>query len=42
MGSLHMTLNGQAVGDYPLLALEDVAVAGWLGRFLDGLRLLWK
>lgn len=42
MGTLHMTLDGELVGDYPLVILEDVPVAGWLGRFLDGLRLLWK
>jgi D-alanyl-D-alanine carboxypeptidase (penicillin-binding protein 5/6) len=42
MGTLRLTLDGQLVGDYPLVALDDVPVAGWLGRFLDGLRLLWK
>jgi D-alanyl-D-alanine carboxypeptidase (penicillin-binding protein 5/6) len=42
MGTLRLTLDGQLVGDYPLVALDDVPVAGWLGRFMDGLRLLWK
>jgi D-alanyl-D-alanine carboxypeptidase (penicillin-binding protein 5/6) len=42
MGTLRLTMDGQVVGDYPLVALEDVPVAGWFGRFLDGLRLLWK
>jgi D-alanyl-D-alanine carboxypeptidase (penicillin-binding protein 5/6) len=42
MGTLRLALDGQSVGDYPLVALEEVAVAGWFGRFWDGLRLLWK
>jgi D-alanyl-D-alanine carboxypeptidase (penicillin-binding protein 5/6) len=42
MGTLRLMLDGQIVGDYPLVALEDVPVAGWFGRFWDGLRLLWK
>jgi D-alanyl-D-alanine carboxypeptidase (penicillin-binding protein 5/6) len=42
MGTLRMMLDGKAVGDYPLVALEDVSVAGWFGRFWDSLRLLWK
>lgn len=42
MGTLRFTLDGKIVGDYPLVALEDVPVAGWLGRFWDGLRLMLK
>lgn len=42
MGTLRMTLDGKVVGDYPLVALENVPVAGWFGRFWDGLRLLWR
>jgi D-alanyl-D-alanine carboxypeptidase len=42
MGILRMTLDGKVLGDYPLVALENVPVAGWLGRFWDSLRLLWK
>ncbi|MEW6133827.1 MAG: D-alanyl-D-alanine carboxypeptidase family protein [Pseudomonadota bacterium] len=42
MGTLRLTLDGETVGDYPLVALADVPVAGWFGRFWDGLRLLWK
>lgn len=42
MGTLRMTLDGKIVGDYPLVALEDVSVSGWFGRFWDSLRLLWK
>lgn len=42
MGTLRMTLDGKIVGDYPLVALEDVSVSGWFGRFWDSLRLLLK
>ncbi len=42
MGTLRLTLDGQLVGEYPLVALNDVPVAGWFGRFWDGLRLLWE
>lgn len=42
IGTLRLTLDGETVGDYPLVALNDVPVAGWFGRFWDGLRLLWK
>lgn len=42
MGTLRLTLDGETIGDYPLVALADVPVAGWFGRFWDGLRLLWK
>lgn len=42
MGTLRLTLDGNTIGEYPLVALEDVPVAGWFGRFWDGLRLLWK
>lgn len=42
MGTLRMTLDGKLVGDYPLVALEDISIAGWFGRFWDSLRLLWK
>jgi D-alanyl-D-alanine carboxypeptidase (penicillin-binding protein 5/6) len=42
MGTLRLTLDGETLGDYPLVALNDVSVAGWFRRFWDGLRLLWK
>ena len=42
MGTLRLTLDGETVGDYPLVALNDVPVAGWFGRFWDGIRLLWE
>lgn len=42
MGTLRMSVDDKVVGEYPLVALDDVSVSGWLGRFWDGLRLLWK
>lgn len=42
LGTLRLTLDGKLVGDYPLVALDDVPVAGWFGRFWDGIRLLLK
>ena len=42
VATLRLTLDGKVVGEYPLVALEEVGVAGWLGRFWDSLRLLWK
>lgn len=42
LATLRITLDGKIVGDYAMVALEEVPVAGWFGRFWDGLRLLWK
>ena len=42
LGTLRLTANGQPVGDYPLLALEDVEVAGILGRGWDNILLMFK
>ena len=41
MGTLRLTLDGQLLGDYPLVALQDVGVAGLFGRGWDSLRLLF-
>ncbi|MBS1220140.1 MAG: serine-type D-ala-D-ala carboxypeptidase, partial [Proteobacteria bacterium] len=41
MGALRLTLDGQLLGDYPLVALHDVAVAGIMGRGWDSLRLFF-
>jgi len=41
MGTLRLTLDGQPLGDYPLVALHDVGVAGIFGRGWDSLRLLF-
>lgn len=40
LGTVRLTVDGRPLGDYPLRALDDVAVAGLLGRAWDGL-LLW-
>jgi D-alanyl-D-alanine carboxypeptidase (penicillin-binding protein 5/6) len=41
LGTLRLTLDGQPLGDYPLVALHDVGVAGIFGRGWDSLRLLF-
>jgi len=42
VGELHLTLDGKSMGEYPLRALEPVAVAGIFGRAWDTLRLWLK
>jgi D-alanyl-D-alanine carboxypeptidase len=42
LGSLRVTLDGKPVGEYPLVALEAVPVAGIFGRGWDTLRLWLK
>ena len=42
MGTLRLTLDGQPLGSYPLVALHDVAVAGILGRGWDSIRLFFS
>lgn len=42
IGVLRVTLDGKAIGEYPVLALEAVAVAGIFGRAWDTLRLWIK
>ena len=39
VGSLKVSINGQAFTSVPLVALEAVAQAGWLGRTWDAMRL---
>ncbi len=41
MGTLRLTLDGESLGDYPLLALHDVGVAGILGRGWDSILLFF-
>jgi len=41
LGTLLLTLDGQPLGDYPLVALQDVGVAGIFGRGWDSIRLLF-
>jgi D-alanyl-D-alanine carboxypeptidase/D-alanyl-D-alanine carboxypeptidase (penicillin-binding protein 5/6) len=42
MGTLRLTLDGKLLGDYPLVALHDVSVAGILGRGWDSIRLFFE
>ena len=42
LGTLRLTAEGKPVGDYPLLALEDVPVSGILGRGWDNILLMFK
>jgi len=39
IGTLQLTLDGKPFGEYPVVALEDVPLAGWFGRLWDALRL---
>src|SRR5690606_1304176 len=39
VGTLHVTLGGQALRDLPLQTLDAVPSAGWFGRLWDALRL---
>lgn len=41
IGALRLMLDGKPIGDYPLVALHDVAVAGILGRGWDSIRLFF-
>ena len=41
LGTLRLTLDGQPLGDYPLVALHDVGVAGIFGRGWDSIRLFF-
>jgi D-alanyl-D-alanine carboxypeptidase (penicillin-binding protein 5/6) len=40
LGTLRLILDGRPIGNYPLRALDDVAVAGLFGRIWDSI-LLW-
>ena len=42
VGSLRVTLDGKPLGEYPLVALQAVPVAGIFGRAWDTLRLWFK
>ena len=42
VGALRVSFDGKPVGEYPLVALEAVAAAGFLGRAWDTLRLWVK
>ncbi len=42
IGTLQLSLDGKPVGDYPIVALEEVPQAGWFGRMWDAIRLWFK
>jgi D-alanyl-D-alanine carboxypeptidase (penicillin-binding protein 5/6) len=42
VGAVHVTLEGKPVGEFPLVALADVAPASFFGRLLDTVRLWFK
>ncbi len=42
VGKLTVSLSGRVIGEYPVVALQTVAQAGWFGRTWDRLRLWWK
>jgi D-alanyl-D-alanine carboxypeptidase (penicillin-binding protein 5/6) len=42
VGNLRVTLDGKPLGEYPVVALEPVAAAGFFGRAWDTLRLWFK
>jgi serine-type D-Ala-D-Ala carboxypeptidase (penicillin-binding protein 5/6) len=39
IGTLSLTVDGKVVGEYPVVALENVTVAGFFGRLWDSARL---
>jgi D-alanyl-D-alanine carboxypeptidase (penicillin-binding protein 5/6) len=42
VGTVKVSLQGKALGEYPVVALENVAIAGFFGRSWDGMRLWFK
>lgn len=42
VGSMQLSVDGKTVAELPVMALEDVAMAGIFGRAWDSIRLLWK
>ncbi len=42
VGTLKLTLDGKPFGEYPVLALDTIPVASFLGRTWDSLRLMFK
>lgn len=41
-GTVHVTLNGEDIAEYPLVALQDVKEAGWFSRLIDSIVLFFK
>lgn len=42
VGTLNVTLDSKKIGEYPVVALEDVSVAGIFGRAWDTMRLWFR
>jgi D-alanyl-D-alanine carboxypeptidase (penicillin-binding protein 5/6) len=42
VGTLAVSFDGKPLGEYPVVALDNVAVANLFGRMWDGLRLLFE
>ena len=42
IGVLRVEMDGKPYGEFPVVALEEVPIAGILGRGWDSLRLLFK
>ena len=42
VGAVKVTLQNKLLGEYPVVALENVAIAGFFGRAWDGMRLWFK
>lgn len=42
VGTLKVALDGKPIGEYPVVALETIAIANFFGRMWDSLRLMMK
>ncbi|MBL8445863.1 MAG: D-alanyl-D-alanine carboxypeptidase [Zoogloeaceae bacterium] len=42
IGTMAVTLEGKSLGEYPVVALQEVGPAGWFGRLWDALVLWFK
>ncbi|MPN58965.1 D-alanyl-D-alanine carboxypeptidase DacA [bioreactor metagenome] len=42
IGTMKLSLDGKLLGEYPVVALQDVPVAGFFGRLWDALVLWFK
>ncbi|MDY0011513.1 MAG: D-alanyl-D-alanine carboxypeptidase family protein [Rhodocyclaceae bacterium] len=42
VGTMTLTLEGKTLGEYPVVALKEVPLAGWFGRLWDAIVLWFK
>ncbi len=42
VGTMRLTFEGRSIGEYPVVALDAVPVAGWFGRMWDTIRLWFE